>query len=110
MKVLDLERKLTFMSEAGQRVMEVSDHNTLACCPWPDFWADKSNTEAKTASWSKLSLPGCRLHAAGSPHDWAVKVSAILGRDGKPESILSVSRDTTEFKAAEIACSCFRSN
>ncbi len=36
-KVLDLDGKLTFMSEGGQRVMEVSDFNAVAGCPWSDF-------------------------------------------------------------------------
>ncbi len=34
-KVLDLNGKLTFMSEGGQRVMEISDFNEVAGCPCP---------------------------------------------------------------------------
>jgi|GEM_PF-3458548 len=39
-KVLDLDGGLTFMSEGGMRVMEVSDFNHVKGCPWPDFWQD----------------------------------------------------------------------
>lgn len=48
-KVLDLDGKLTFMSEGGKRVMEISDFNAVAGCPWPDFWQDAGNAEAKAA-------------------------------------------------------------
>ncbi|NYS42239.1 PAS domain-containing protein, partial [Pseudomonas syringae pv. actinidiae] len=41
-KVLDLDSRLTFMSEGGQRVMEVSDFNEIVGCPWPDFWQDQA--------------------------------------------------------------------
>ena len=48
-KVLDLDGKLTFMSEGGQHVMEISDFNSVRGCPWPDFWQDAGNAEAKAA-------------------------------------------------------------
>jgi PAS domain S-box-containing protein len=48
-KVLDLQGKLTFMSEGGQRVMAVSDFNAIAGCPWPDFWAGIGNEAAVAA-------------------------------------------------------------
>lgn len=105
-KVLDLDGKLTFMSEGGQRVMEVSDFNALAGCPWPDFWADAGNTEARHAiteaqAGRSYRFQGAANTAAGNPRYWDVKVSPIVGPDGKPERILSVSRDITELKAAE---------
>jgi len=105
-KVLDLEGKLAFMSEGGQRVMEVSDFNALAGCPWPDFWADEGNAEAKHAisevqAGRSYRFQGAANTAAGDLRYWDVKVSPILGGAGQPESIHSVSRDITELKAAE---------
>ena len=71
-KVLDLDGKLTFMSEGGQRVMEVSDFNALAGCPWPDFWADAGNTEARHAiaeaqAGRSYRFQGAANTAAGNP-------------------------------------------
>ena len=37
-KVLDLDGKFVYMTDAGQRLMEVSDFNALAGCPWLDMW------------------------------------------------------------------------
>ena len=37
-KVLDLDGKLVFMTEVGQRIMEVGDFNAIKGCPSPDFW------------------------------------------------------------------------
>jgi len=48
-KVLSLDGDLAFMSEGGQRVMEVSDFNQLRGCPWPSLWEGQSNAEAKKA-------------------------------------------------------------
>ncbi len=45
-KVLDLDAKLLFMSEGGQRLMEVGDFNAIQGCPWPDFWQDQGNLDA----------------------------------------------------------------
>ena len=105
-KVLDLEGRLAFMSEGGQRVMEVSDFNSIAGCPWPDFWAGQGNANAKCAieearAGRSSRFQGAADTAAGNPRFWDVKVSPILGPDGRPTGILSVSRDITALKEAE---------
>lgn len=105
-KVIDLDGKLAFMSEGGQHVMEVSDFNAIAGCPWPDFWTGQGNLDAQHAiaeakEGRSYRFQGFADTAAGNPKYWDVKVSPIIGPDGKPESILSVSRDITQLKAAE---------
>lgn len=105
-KVLDLDGHLTFMSEGGQRVMEVSDFNTVAGCPWPDFWRDAGNAEAREAvgaarNGQSRSFIGKADTFAGNARWWHVAVSPILGPTGNPDRILSVSRDITELRAAE---------
>lgn len=105
-KVLDLDGHLTFMSEGGQRVMEVSDFNTVAGCPWPDFWRDAGNAEAREAVGAarhgqSRSFIGKADTFAGNARWWHVAVSPILGPTGNPDRILSVSRDITELRAAE---------
>ena len=105
-KILDLDARLTFMSDGGQKVMEVGDFNAIAGCPWPDFWRDSGNVEAREAvdaakRGESRSFIGKAATMAGTPKWWHVAVSPVLGADGTPTSILSVSRDITSFREAE---------
>lgn len=107
-KVLDLDAKLTFMSEGGMRVMEVSDFNAVRGCPWPDFWQGEGNAEAKAAvaaarAGGRGHFLGAADTLAGNPRFWDVQVTPVLGADGRPEKLLSVSRDITGIRAAEEA-------
>ncbi|MCJ2117251.1 PAS domain-containing protein [Methylobacterium sp. J-001] len=105
-KVLDLDTKLTFMSEGGMKVMEVGDFNEIKGCPWPDFWQGHGNADAKAAVWAALAggvghFQGAADTFKGTPKWWDVQVTPILNADGRPEKILSVSRDITEQKTVE---------
>lgn len=105
-KVLDLDGKLTFMSEGGQRVMEVSDFNAISGCPWPDFWAGNGHAEAVAAvqgarEGRSASFVGRAGTMQGTPKWWHVAVSPIMGPDGRPHNILSVSRDITSLRESE---------
>lgn len=105
-KVLDLDGRLTFMSEGGQRVMEVSDFNAVAGCPWPDFWHGVGNAEAVASIEAARQGRATRFIGkadtfAGTSRWWHVAVSPINGSDGKPDRILSVSRDITDLRTSE---------
>lgn len=105
-KILDLDGRLTFMSEGGQKVMEVSDFNAIAGCPWPDFWQDKDNTQARAAvaaakAGESRSFIGKAPTMGGTVKWWHVAVSPVLGPDAMPTSILSVSRDITATRESE---------
>jgi two-component sensor histidine kinase len=100
-KILDLDGKLQFMSEGGKRVMEVEDFGKLKGCPWPDFWAGEGNIEASRAVEQAKAggvghFKGAANTAKGNPRHWDVQVSPILGQDGRPSHLLSISRDITE--------------
>ncbi len=100
-KILDLDGRLQFMSEGGKRVMEVEDFSALKGCPWPDFWAGAGNVDAKLAietakAGGVARFKGAADTAKGTPRYWDVQVSPILGGDGKPAHLLSISRDITE--------------
>jgi two-component sensor histidine kinase len=100
-KILDLDGRLQFMSEGGKRVMEVEDFSSLKGCPWPDFWEGQGNIDAiaavKTAiEGGTAKFRGPANTAKGTPRFWDVQVSPILGEDGKPTHLLSISRDITE--------------
>ncbi len=105
-KVLDLDAKLLFMSEGGQRAMEVSDFNAIQGCHWPDFWHGAGNAAAVEAIAAAKAGKAGRFRTqadtmAGTPKSWDVQVTPILGPDGRPKHLLSVSRDVTEAVAAE---------
>lgn len=105
-KVIALDGTLSFMSEGGQRTMEVSDFNALKGCPWPDFWQGQGNADALHAldearAGRSARFQGAANTAAGNPRYWDVQVSPILDAQGRVENILSVSRDISAMKAAE---------
>lgn len=105
-KVLDLDGRLTFMSEGGQRVMEVSDFNAIRGCPWPDFWTGQGHAEAVAAlgearAGRARSFVGRASTMRGTPKWWHVAVSPIRNPDGTFDRILSVSRDITALRESE---------
>ncbi len=107
-KVLDLDGNLTFMSEGGQRVMEVSDFNAIRGCPWTDFWQGQGNGEVRAALDAARAggigrFQGGAETMAGTPRHWDVVVTPIRGPDGRPERLLSVSRDISVMRQAEAA-------
>lgn len=107
-KILDLDGKLIFMTEGGQRIMEVSDFSLIEGCPWPDFWQDQGNVEAKaaieTAKAGKIAhFNGFATTMKGTGKWWDVTVSPIFDENGKVEKLLSVSRDVTAEHEARTA-------
>lgn len=105
-KVLDLDGRLTFMSEGGQKVMEVDDFRSIAECPWPSFWEGDGNAAAIDAvaaarQGRSSHFIGPARTAKGTLKWWDVSVSPIIGTDGRPARILSVSRDTSALLAAQ---------
>jgi two-component sensor histidine kinase len=107
-KVLDLDGRLIFMSEGGKRVMEVEDFSALKGCPWPDFWSGEGNLQASSAvedakAGRSARFRGAANTAKGNARFWDVQVSPIMGDDGNPSHLLSISRDITEeWNAAQL--------
>ena len=104
-KVLDLDANLSFMSERGQRLMEVSDFNAIRGCDWTDFWQGEGKAQARAAMVAAKAggighFGGPANTMAGTPKWWDVQVTPILGADGRPEKLLCVSRDISEAKHA----------
>ncbi|MET3762304.1 HWE histidine kinase domain-containing protein [Sphingomonas sp. UYEF23] len=105
-KVLDLDGRLTFMSEGGMKIMEINDFTTVEGCPWPGFWQDAGNGDAIAAivaarNGQTSHFVGKADTLEGNSRWWDVSVSPIPGRDGRPERILSVSRDATALLNAQ---------
>lgn len=109
-KILDLDGKMLFMTEGGQRLMEVADFSAIRGCSWPDFWQGAQRGDAEAAVQAAKSggtghFVGPATTMAGTPKFWDVTVTLIRDADGKPDKLLSVSRDITATHEAQRAVS-----
>jgi PAS domain S-box-containing protein len=107
-KVLDLDGRLEFMSEGGMGVMEVDDFGAIQGACWPDFWPGEGHTKALAAIEAAKRggtgrFQGFATTMKGSPRWWDVAITPINGVDGRPEKLLSVSRDVTAAREADAA-------
>ncbi|WP_120010343.1 PAS domain-containing sensor histidine kinase [Teichococcus vastitatis] len=105
-KVLDLDGRLLFMSDGGRRIMEIDDFEAVRGCPWPEFWQGRQRADAEAAVATARAggigrFQGTAPTMAGTLRQWDVQVTPILGADGRPERLLSVSRDVTLTRQAE---------
>ena len=105
-KVLNLAGHVIFVSEGGQRVMEIADVASVQGCPWWQFWEGADQQSVRSAveaarEGRNTRFQGMANTARGNPRWWDVKVSPIIDGEGRPQSILAVSRDITELKRAE---------
>lgn len=106
-KVLDLDGHVEFMTEGGMCVMEVEDFASIQGACWPGFWEGEEHgralaaiTEAKGGGTGRFE--GFARTMKGTPRWWDVIVTPINGPDGTPDKLLSVSRDVTATKQAEV--------
>lgn len=107
-KVLDLEGRLLYMSTGGQSLLEIDNLSSVMNSQWVDFWQETYNQAARSAVESAKAggigkFQGYCPTAKGTPKWWEVVVTPLLDAKGKPEKLLSVSRDITERKQAEEA-------
>ena len=106
-KVLDLEGNIEFMTEGGMCVMEVEDFAAIQGACWPGFWEGEERERALEAiAAAKLGttgrFEGFARTMKGTPRWWDVIVTRIDGPDGTAEKLLSISRDVTATKEAEL--------
>ena len=107
-KILDLDGTLILMSANGQRIREIDNIVPLIGKHWTSFWpaeaADAINDAVAAAGTGKVARFSAFCPTAkGTPKHWDVTVSPILNAAGRPERLLTVSRDISESVAAEAA-------
>lgn len=105
-KVLSLAGRLEFMSEGGTEVMEVEDLPSLLGKDWKEFWPEQERHKilqalSEATQGRSFRFQGQAATAKGNMRWWDVAVSPILGADGKPERLLSISRDLSATLWAE---------
>jgi PAS domain S-box-containing protein len=106
-KVLDLEGRLVSMNAGGMETLEICDVAPFLGGSWIEFWHGADREAARVAV--AAAREGGKGRFTGyfetvetrKPMWFDVVVNPILGLDGKPESLLAVSRDVTERKRSE---------
>lgn len=104
-QVLELDGTVSFISEGGMRVMEISDLNAVQGRYFPSLLSGAGSGRAEEAL--KVARAGKTAHfeaeaftGSGKAKWLSVSVSPILGEDGHVARILSVSRNHTALKEA----------
>ena len=105
-KVLDLDGTLLSMSKSGQKLLEIVDIGPYLNTSWIDFWQPEDRPRVREMVAAACSGGVGRFQAfcpsaSGKPRWWEVDITPIPGPDGKPQRLLSISRDITECKRAE---------
>jgi PAS domain-containing protein len=102
-KVISLDGKLRDMSEPGLALMEIDDFDQFEGRTWLEFWkgpyeeaARAAMDDARAGRYSQFQ--GHAPTLKGTPRWWDVRFAPINGIDGKPEFLLSISRDITRAK------------
>ncbi len=99
-QILDLEGRLLWMNEGGQRAMEIDDFQTCRNRVWTEFWQGTDRDAALAA------LAAARAHGAGAFTGscptakgtlkwWEVVVTPMLDAAGQSNVMLAFSRDVT---------------
>ena len=106
LKLLDLEGNLVAMSEGGRELLEIVDLTPHLGSCWTEWWQGDFRQAALAAVAEAREGRTGRFEASaktfgGTPKWWEVTISPVFGPDGKPETLLSVSRDVTTKVQAE---------
>lgn len=106
LKLLTVDGRVHSMNEAGCRLMEVDDFETIRGLEWASLWPRAAralirDAVAKAAAGEVVSFEAPCPTAKGSPREWEIQLTPIAGPDGRPESLHCVSRDVTARKRAQ---------
>ena len=105
-KIIDRNGHLQEMSPGGKVVMAVDDFEAIRESYWPDFWIREEDRQAainsiETALAGRSSrFTGYTPTMAGEYKWWEVTLHPIASATGRPEELLSVSRDITAERLA----------
>ena len=104
-KVLDLDGNLVYMSEHGQKLLEVDDVESLIGTSWIDLWKGDDGQSAKDAiekarNGDLGAFRGFGLTLKGTPKWWHTVISPMRGPSGNVERLLAVTRDVTNQELA----------
>lgn len=99
-KYIELDGRLSVMNANGMCAMHIDDFSPISGQHWASLWPDESAHLIHHAiNEANQGLPArfeafCPT-AKGAPRWWDVTVAPVIGSDGQPTGILSISRDVT---------------
>lgn len=100
-KIIDLDGRLLAMNANGICLMEIDDFEALRGAPWHSLWPPEHRAAIESALAEGVAGRGSKFvadcpTARGALKSWEVVVWPVMGADGKPERLVSISRDITE--------------
>lgn len=105
-KVVGLQGELLWMSEGGQRLMEVDDFRQIRGTSWTRFWPPEAQPQVervldagRRGEVGRFQTDGPT--ARGTAKFWDVVVTPLRGTDGQPVQLLATSRDVTALRQAQ---------
>lgn len=104
-KVLDLDGNILYISERGQKLLEVDRIDSVMGVSWIKLWTGENRVNAQkaveTAKQGGIgSFRGFGKTLKENPKSWHTVITPIHGSDGSVERLLAVSRDMTDQEAA----------
>ncbi len=104
--VLGLDGRVTQMTAHGLKLMEIEDFGSVLNGDWLSIWSGADRAAADVALAAARPGRAGRFQGfcptfKGAERWWDVIVMPMLGADGRPERILTVSRDISEVKRTE---------
>jgi len=107
-KVMSPEGAMQFMNEKGLCQMQIDRFDMIDGKLWPELWPESAQQQVQQAIERAALGEATRFEAfcptaRGVPRWWDVNVGPILGADGRPESVIAISRDITERRETEQA-------
>ncbi|MBS0171788.1 MAG: PAS domain S-box protein [Nitrospira sp.] len=105
-KVLDLDGRLQYMNDAGQRLLHIMDFADYAGKPWAEFWEGDDRDAALAALEAARSgdigkFVGFCPTTGGQAKWWDVQITPMLDTRGRVHRLLSISRDITAYRQAQ---------
>lgn len=105
--VLSLDGDVLFINAGGELALEIDDVTLLHGRPWLSLWGIDHDEAARAAL--ETACAGQTGHFTGHGETtrqtqkwWDVTVTPIFGKDGKPASLLSISRDISTARSLEL--------
>ncbi len=105
-KVLDLDGRLQYMNDAGQRLLHIKDLATYSGKPWAEFWEGDDRDAAMAALEAARAgdigkFVGFCPTTNGQAKWWDVQVTPMLDTQGFSRRFLAISRDITPYKQVQ---------
>ena len=103
LKLLDPEGYIEYMSPLGRKIFEIESVDQVLGKRWIDFWKEEDQPRVSAAVAAARagkigSFQGDLPTRSGVHKRWDVRVTPVVGADGKVEQLIAVSRDITELE------------